>query len=420
MYPIELHEVGPNDVCGVRLDGQKIKAESMHDTAFRSSIRQFSTLAMFPAFEDVPPMRRLLDGPLPLLEHLSLDVELIDLEKMEPLEPPVITLCGRNLPALQTLIAHHCFVRLDVPLVRNLRRLHLKHEHDMDHIERLPISSFLEMLRNCVNLEELYVGSYLDVGALSNSGPLPVVSLAHLNNLKLVKFLDEPRIISKILSCLHIPARIGVIAISYATTIRVNDSEGYTTVLTLEKNEVSFDMELRVAHPDFKSERDSGSVSTNMVRYATRFRGAPIKTFHFAGNVLAVPDDVWATTIDAFPDVREISVEDEPNMSFDSLSAFLETLLRRTSSTSPAVRGRIICPNLSCFIFRGAFHEDEQLPERIYRCFKQRVQDDAWPLDKLHLQLFPDRVWTPNEVARFRQVLASVARTVVLEMHDDA
>ncbi|KAI0358512.1 hypothetical protein OH77DRAFT_1518525 [Trametes cingulata] len=439
-FPHGLHAIQQTSVGGARFNGPKIVAQSIHDQAFRASVPHFYTLSMFPAFEDVDVVRRVLDTSLPLLKHLCLDVELLDPADKDCPDPPVITLLARNLPALQTLIAHHCFVRLDTALVRNLRRLHLKHDRDMEEIERLPISHFLDVLRNCVRLEELFVGNYLDVQRPSNAGPSPVVSLEHHNHLKLVTLEDEPHIISRILSSLHIPTRVQVIAISYvsqdavpaleamlpdnwnklpilreATTIRVDASEAHChCAVSLEKNEIPFDMELRVDHPDFQRRCESGAVFAGMVRYAERFRGAPARTLRFAGNVLAVPEHVWATAIDAFPDVREISVEDIPNMSYGSLSAFLPTLLKR----SAAAPGRVICPSLSRFVFRGGFHEDERLPELICRCFAQRAQSGARPLEKLHLQLFPDRVWRASEVARFRQALACVAGTVVLEVNE--
>ncbi|KAI0358502.1 hypothetical protein OH77DRAFT_1420899 [Trametes cingulata] len=428
---------------GISVDGRKVDVESLRDREFRSSLREFNALAVLPKYEEAPLIQSFLDVSLPVLEHLSLDTELTDAQERSR-DPPTFKLIARNLPMLQSLVVRHSFVRMDLPLVLNLRRLHLWHNYDMGNLRRLPIIPFLEMLRNCSLLEELWVGNYLDLSALPcDPGRLPVVSLATLTDLQSVTLEDEPAIVSTILSCFIVPAHVSVEVtghistdseadpalrtmfphdwnklplLHHATTIKVNDSQSQPC-LTFQKGDVTFEILLKgeSRYPFHWINRPLRSVFSSMISSVGLFRAIPVKTLRFAGNVTAVPQAHWIAAIAPFLDLEEISVDDVPELSMTSLSVFLPVLTHWAASQQRLV----ICPKLRRFACRGAVYDRQSIQEAIFGCFKQRVQRGARTLDKLHLQLFPHRAWTAAEAASLRQALEHhIAKTVVLEVYD--
>lgn len=387
--------------------------------------------------------RQLTHEIMPHLTHLRIESDQYSSSTDERTRSPgpyTYTLRAATLPVLHTLMLRNTLVTLDTPLCRHLRFLHL--EHQEKDTSCLPLGRFLNMLDAAEALEELCVENYIDVSAPAGPHPPPVVSLEGRPRLKRVRFGDEPRIVSKILSHLIIPRHTNVVAVGYVdehpelgafrsilrnktdnlqilrTTaeIRIRDADTDTGDRTRVISAISqygdqgpaFDVEVQripSSRSDPTWERD-GRLLHSMVEALSLYQGCPVYTLKVTGNLNRVTEKTWAAAFDHFPDLEVIEVEDIQTERTDSIYAIIAALGSRSST-----RTGVVCPRLESLSFKGRMY-GTQLTAVVFGCVTQRTKHGALRLRELKIDVTADIAWNSATESLCRQVLGDFAAVV--------
>lgn len=200
-----------------RFDGSAVIIHADDVSSLRRCSHEMKALNVSMMFEDTAArdgLKQLLNEDLPHVEQLRIETNRVAVGSEDNVfrNYPrfAYILRAANLPRLHTLMAVGTRVELDWPLCGNLRHLHLQLSSDPNtyQIPTLPLSSFLQILRNCPRLETLCVNNYIDVSTPVGTPSFAVLPLTGHTQLKAIWLHDQPHTMSKILSSLVIPSHV--------------------------------------------------------------------------------------------------------------------------------------------------------------------------------------------------------------------
>lgn len=447
-FPVECSN-DDSQVAWELIDGRKVCIMRTCDVRFvRGSASDMKALDANTSFEEtVDELKQLFNEHTPHLEQLRIQTVIGSQgdDFVHVSRPPTYMLRAANLPRLHKLVAIDTSFNLDWPLCGNLRHLHLAFGYERDASFRLPLSRFLHILRSCPRLEILYVDRYIDASTPAGVPPPPVLSLAGHSHLREASFRDDsPHTLSKILSCLIIPARVTTRISTYvvdrsasylramipddlvklpilgrATEVRVSyfdDDDCCMQAKMLGEGPGHLELELYPSESfRMPNTNDSdGALLYAMFQSLDIFNGCPAQKLHVIGHLQYFTLETWITAFDRFPGMEQLEVEDEQAWSNNALEHLLLGLASRPTTARP---GPPLCPRLQRFRFQGAIHHPLEL-KRIHTCFVHRATRLRLPpLRLLELDLYPNAEWSAEFVRRTEQMLAPLAATVVLKVN---
>ncbi|OJT15758.1 hypothetical protein TRAPUB_4306 [Trametes pubescens] len=378
---------------------------------------------------------------MPYLEHLQIETDLYypnPNKRIRDPDPYTYIMHASRFPVLRSLVVRDVYINMDMSLCRNLCFLHLGHGQKV--ARSLPLADFLYSLQSCVELKRLWVDRYIDIS--TPLGPRPPLLLQRLKQLTHIRFSDEPRVVSAILSQLVIPPHVDVATIAYAgalpylafqamlpddtdklqimrgaTEISICDVEGRgrgtSAIIPGPNIAVAFRREL---FPDngFDLKRDhDGVLLAAMIGFLDVYKRSPVRTLKVVGNLRYTHPAHWATAFNCFPSLEVLEVEDTQPTPSPALYALFQAL-QATSGQNQQISA---CPRLRRFCFAGNIYSGHPL-EMVYQCFSKRHDPESGtqPLRELVLQvnLDPDTEWRPALGSIYYKKLRSVVRTVDL------
>ncbi|OJT15332.1 hypothetical protein TRAPUB_8128 [Trametes pubescens] len=435
---------GDDQVAGQRIDGQQFTISANKITALVPGWGDVKALcAKIQSHDSALKLNGLLNERLPNLEQLHLErVPAVEEDAVHAPSAAPYTLRAASLPKLQILAVIDSIVSLEMPLCRNLRLLHLEYD-DQKKVDRIPLTRFLDMLRNCTSLQSLYEYCYIDSRTPKGTPP-PVLSLAGHTHLRIIQFLEESDTLCRILSSLIIPASVDVKAVAIAgekPVLRDIFPRDLTQLQVLQratkvevrhtlldcflaahmpgKDRGALTLELFTTDdseggPERRRDLHDGTLIHNMVQSLEIFQDCPARTLCIGGNLARVSLESWVAAFNRFPNIEELVIEDIQDVPLENTLSILFTALQTVPSH---VRPGVVFPRLQTFKLESAINNTKLL-DALRRCFTQRAALGAQPLSRMKLILFrvSDEGWAEDKVALFQQERHTLAKTVELKI----
>lgn len=442
-----------------RFDGSAVIIHADDVSSLRRCSHEMKALNVSMMFEDTAArdgLKQLLNEDLPHVEQLRIETNRVAVGSEDNVfrNYPrfAYILRAANLPRLHTLMAVGTRVELDWPLCGNLRHLHLQLSSDPNtyQIPTLPLSSFLQILRNCPRLETLCVNNYIDVSTPAGTPSFAVLPLTGHTQLKAIWLHDQPHTMSKILSSLVIPSHVNTRISTFvagnrptsalrivmpddpaklrllgrAHGIKVYHTEQFIPLLwagTLgdtdgRQVELALLPTVRLDNGlGFVGGTPDGMVLHDLIQSLDVFDTCPARLLRVEGNLKHVTLESWLAAFDCFPGLEELEIKDIQDFSMDAIDVVLHAL----SSRSRIRPEGAACPRLERLRIRGKIGSQYGRLPPVTILLLKRARLCTPRLRLLELHLHTDSAWDANSVAlNLQQLFAPTAEKVNLKIHE--